>query len=381
MTSLNEKKTKVLVVTNLLPHYQIDFFNYLKSNYCDVDLIVAADIETNDPLNFYNKKAINFEVVNNKMYFIKGLIFRRGVLELINKIKPDKLIIYANPRELSLSFLMLLLKLRGVEFYIHGMFHRIGGQKFYSSLYYRLSSFLAKKVFVYSRKGAEVLLALGVDYSKINVIGTAIDETVSLTEAELINETQLNDFKVSNSLINRKIALQVVRLSSIKQPELIVEVAALLKSEFPEILFVLIGGGELYNDIRNKIDFLGLQDNVLMLGPIYDKQELSLWFKSASVFVIPTCIGLSAHHAMSYGLPVITDDNLLNQASEFDILSDGLNSIIYKSGSIKDFANAIVQVLHDEDYRLSLSLNALATVKVKHSLANKARNYYRALFS
>ncbi len=377
----SQNNFKLLVITNLLPHYQVIFFNRLVEKYPDINLTVVADIQTTDPLNNYDRNVVKFAVVHNAMNHYKGLIFRNDVNKIINNIKPDKLIIYANPREISLFLLMFKLRIAKSDFFIHGMFHRIGGQTIFSRVFYKASSFLAKRVFIYSRKGAEVLLGLGVDYTKIKIVGTAIDQNKSIVNSSKITDADLELFRHANGISGKKVVLQVVRLSEIKKPWLIIDVAKKVMETNPDLIFILIGGGDLLNSMKQMVSDNNLGNTVKLLGPIYDEVTLSYWFKSASVFVMPTCIGLSVHHAFSYGLPVVTDDDLLHQASEFDIISDGLNGKLYKAGSVDAFAESILAIVTNDAYRSMLSFNALKTVTLVHSLDNKVDNYYNGLSS
>jgi len=370
---------KLVVITNLLPHYQIDFFNRLIELDHELDLTVFADIECNSSLNNYKEELCNFNVINSSMKNIKGLIFRKSLRKKIDYIDPDIIVFYGNPREFSLSTLMIYYWLTGHKFNVHSMFHRIGGQTLFSKTYYRFIGLTADKCFTYSRKGAEVLLGLGVKSGKIKIIETAIDEKKSIYHKSQINEEMLNDFKKENGLLNKKVVLQVVRLSKIKKPDMLLKVAKRLQKSHPDIMFVIIGGGELYEEMQGEIQKLRLSDTVLLLGPIYNEETLSYWFSAASVYVMPTCIGLSAHHAFSYSLPVVTDDDLLNQASEFEILANGLNCLLYEAGNIRSFEEKILAIIDDPRLQSFLSKNALYTVKYVYSLENKCKNYLRHL--
>lgn len=370
---------KLIVVTNLLPKYQIEFFNKIVDLAPEIELIVLADISSKSPLNQYHQYHCNFKVLNNPIIQYKGLLFRKGTLKIINKISPDFLIFYGNPREIYLTVIMLYLALNRKKLIVHSMFHRVGGQLLSSNLYYKLIGSIAYRCYTYSEKGAQVLLNIGVDYDKIKIIGTAIDEQKPLNISSQINEDRLYSFKKENGLLNRKVFLQVVRLSEQKKPDMIIEVARKLESSHPEILFILIGGGELFDEINNKVKKYQLENSVKLLGPIYDESILSYYFKSAEALIVPTCIGLSAHHSFSYGLPVITDDNLKYQASEFDILKDYLNCLLYKTNDINSMKSKILEILNDKKLQSFLSENALHTIKYKYNLENKCVNYLQGL--
>ncbi len=370
---------KIVFVTNFLPHYQIAFFNRLVEIDRSIDLTIIADISSCSSLNDFNKLKCSFNVIDSPIKNIKGLFFRRTIIKEIKNINPDNLIFYGNPRDFSLIVFMIYYWITGRKFYVHGMFHRIGGQTLFSKLYYRFIGLIASKCLTYSRKGAEVLLGLGVNPSKVKVVGTAIDEKKSIYYASKITNEKLIEFKKINGLLNKKIVLQVVRLSKIKKPDMILSVAEEIKKMRSDVVFVLIGGGEMYDEMRSQLKILDLESIVLMLGPIYDDEVLSYWFKSAKVFVMPTCIGLSAHHAFSYSLPIVTDDDLLEQASEFDILSNGLNSLLYQTGNIKSFKEKILDIIDDDVLQRFLSKNALYSVAKINSLDSKCENYLKLL--
>lgn len=374
---------KLVIITNLLPHYQIDFLNNLVRIDPNLEITVFADINTESNLNNFTDKNCDFNVIDCPIRIIQGtgLILRPFIHNKINEISPDYIVFYANPREITLSIMMLYYRLIGKEFFVHGMFHRIGGQTLQSSMYYRYVGALAKKCFTYSRKGADILHTLGIKTSKIRIIGTAIDEKKPISHSTGIDELSLLNFKTANNLLDRKVILQVVRLSKIKKPDFLIDLAYEIKDSHKDILFILIGDGEMYQYMTDRVNQLGLSDSVWLLGPIYDENILSYWFKVADVFVMPTCIGLSAHHSFAYSLPIITDNNLIEQASEFDILAHGLNSLIYKTGDINSLKENIFKIIYDKNFREILSKNALHTVKYVHNLDTKCKNYLNALYS
>ena len=167
----------------------------------------------------------------------------------------------------------------------------------------------------------------------------------------------------------------MVRLSRIKRPELLVQAAELMLQQRRDLLFVLIGDGEMRQELEGRVKEQKIENAFRFLGAIYDEAILAYWYLSADVFVVPSCIGLSAHHAMCYGLPIVTDDSLDSQASEFDILSDGLNAVTYAEGDIASLARTINKVVGDPYLREILSKNATFTIRNIHSIDRKAENF------
>jgi glycosyltransferase involved in cell wall biosynthesis len=135
----------------------------------------------------------------------------------------------------------------------------------------------------------------------------------------------------------------------------------------------------LEDEMRRLAEDLGIRDRVRFVGPLYDESVLSLWYKSADVFVMATCIGLSIHHAMAYGVPVVTDDNPLTQTAEFEVLQDGINGLTYRAGDIDDFAAKVCRVLDDSTLRHELSQAAVRRVEEDYSIDRMAERFVAAV--
>lgn len=366
---------RLVVIQPVLPAYDCDFFNALQQSFPGIDLLVLADIETKGALNQYDATKSSFNVQHLPSVEFLGLVFRPGLLRLLARRADATVVFNGNPRDVSQLLAMALFRLTARAIYVWGMFHRIGGPRLISNLYYKLSGKLACKCLCYSRTGAANLVTLGVPSARVGIVGTAIDERVPAAVRCAKSEEALEEFRSTAGLRGKHLVLQVVRLSRYKRPELLIDAAELLLASRKDLVFVLIGGGDMLEDLQQMVVAKGLEPFIRFLGPIYDEQVLADWYLSAHAFVVPTCIGLSAHHAMAYGVPVITDDSLDEQASEFAIVCDGLNGLTYREGSVASLASAIKRVVDDEPLRARLSANATATVNEIHTINAKVQNF------
>ncbi|MCF4009282.1 glycosyltransferase [Rheinheimera sp. UJ63] len=370
-------KKKLVFVTNIIPHYNEFFFNSISMKLCnEYDVYVIADTDSDEDVFTLKKSNRKYELINIPFYSFYNFYYRTGLVNTIKQIKADKVVLYANPKDISIWFLLFYLKLSGIWAASYGMFHRIGGMNIFSRTAYKLFGFFSAKLFCYSRRGALTLESIGVDNSKINIIGTAIDNDSEIVE---ISQIEKDDFIRNNHLYKASVILQVVRLSSYKNPGFVIDVAQEMLKKNSNIVFVLIGGGELFDDLNSRVKFLGLESNIKLLGPCYDKKVLSLWFSVAKISVVPTCIGLSAHHSLGFGVPVMTDDSIVNQASEFDILQHGLNAIIYREGDLSDFVSKLEAYLDDVDHQLFMSEASVNTIRYNANIQSKVNNFINAL--
>jgi glycosyltransferase involved in cell wall biosynthesis len=372
---MKAERKQVLIVKSKIPKYDLDFYNALgkKSDY---DILVTSDTNDNSVLNDSRSEVVNFKVLDIKELKIGPFCWKKGLFSILNSAKPDLVIFQANPRELSYLPLIIyntLFLRRGSLSW--SMYHRIGGTKLFSDSVFFLGSLFSLKTMCYTEVGARHQLRRRVNPSKIRVVGTAIDEQHIFRVKEALDADSVIDLRAKHNLDGQFLLLQVMRLTAIKKPKLLVDLVENLKLKIDRFILILIGGGDCEGQIKSLISARGLESFVLFLGPIYSEPELAKWFSMSDVFVVPTCIGLSAHHAFAYGLPVITDNSLTNQASEFEIIKHGYNALIYPEGDIDEFADNVIMLKNNDSMRQKLSKNACATVSSKYSLRSKVNNF------
>jgi glycosyltransferase involved in cell wall biosynthesis len=366
---------RLCIIQAVLPLYVVSFFNRIVELFPSIELIVIADLESTDSLNQYRGENLKFKVVHVPHSQWRGMVWRKGLLNALQEQQADTVVFSASTRDASQLLAMLVYRLRGKRFGAWGMFHRIGGPRFVTNAYFRIVGILTSRCLTYTRIGAVNLVGLGVSKHKVGVVGTAIDESKPHAQIRARTQQELSQFRGDRGLTDKHVILQVVRLSRIKRPEILIDAATALRGVLDDLVFVLIGDGEMRSELEALVKTRGLQDSFRFVGAVYDEAELSRWYLCADAFVIPTFIGLSAHHAMSYGVPVVTDDSLDSQGSEFDILCPGLNSLTYKEANSGDLANVLARLVSDPKLRSFLGNNALKTIDNVHNLDNKAKSF------
>ena len=99
----------------------------------------------------------------------------------------------------------------------------------------------------------------------------------------------------------------------------------------------------------------------------------------SDAFLYPGYIGLSLVHALWYGLPVITHDNLLRHAPEFTVLKDKFNSIKYKENNHDDLADKLFEFSIKKDNLSQMKRNAFNSVSGNWTFNNMISNYDSAI--
>jgi glycosyltransferase involved in cell wall biosynthesis len=232
----------------------------------------------------------------------------------------------------------------------------------------------------YGERGRREQIRRGVPPDKILVLSTAIDQREVVKARNSVTADRVDEFRRRQRIgDNEHILLHVTRITAIKNPAFMVRCFAELTKRRNDVLLVWIGGGPLEETTKKLAAAAGIFDRMRFLGPIYDESELALWFKSASLFVMATAVGLSMHHAMCYGLPVVTDDSDLTHPPEIEVLQNGVNGLLYRNGSVEDFALKVCRLLDDKTYRSILSANAIHRIENEYTLERKVHNFADAI--
>ena len=71
---------------------------------------------------------------------------------------------------------------------------------------------------------------------------------------------------------------------------------------------------------------------------------------------------------------------MTNQASEFEILVNGYNSVIYEEGDISELCKIIERLYDDRDFLNRLGSNCMVSLE-QYSIRNKALRFLRAIKS
>ncbi|MFT5716080.1 MAG: glycosyltransferase involved in cell wall biosynthesis, partial [Oleiphilaceae bacterium] len=98
------------------------------------------------------------------------------------------------------------------------------------------------------------------------------------------------------------------------------------------------------------------------LGAIYDENEIAPYMLASSLCCYPANVGLSMMHAMGYGVPVITGDDIKSHNPEIHVLDNGLNGSLFLHLDTKDLAKKIIEILDNEKQLSLMGKNARKTV-------------------
>jgi glycosyltransferase involved in cell wall biosynthesis len=165
----------------------------------------------------------------------------------------------------------------------------------------------ADKIIVVSNATRNYVLSLGAEPEKTEVLhnGVDLDRFKPLPE---VKDEMRKKLSISEKAC---VALTVRRLVYKNGIDTLLESAEIAVKENSNLVFVVVGEGPDFEEVKAKIAQLGIQRNFRLTGFVSD-EDLPFYYNVADLFVLPSKSGeglpLVALEAMACGLPVIATD-------------------------------------------------------------------------
>ncbi len=188
----------------------------------------------------------------------------------------------------------------------------------------------------------------------------SLDQTAIQNAREdwLGRPADLAAFRAEHGLDRGPVALFVSRLLEENRVDLLLRAAAKVDG----LTVAVVGDGPDRERLERLARDLGIADRVRFPGAVYGEAAVAPWFLSSGVFVYPVNIGLSVMHAMGYGLPVVTSDNIAGHNPEIEAVEPGVNGLLYADGDTDAMADAIRSIVADDARRAAMADAARRTV-------------------
>ena len=162
----------------------------------------------------------------------------------------------------------------------------------------------ADKIIVVSNATKNYILGLGADPEKIEVLHNGVDlnRFKPLTE---VKEKMRKKLGIPKDVC---VVLTVRRLVYKNGIDTLLDSAEIAVKKNPKLVFVVVGKGPDFEEVKERIVHLGMQRNFRLTGFVSDK-DLPFYYNVADFFALPSKSGeglpLVALEAMACGLPVV----------------------------------------------------------------------------
>ncbi|MCW4010248.1 MAG: glycosyltransferase family 4 protein [Candidatus Bathyarchaeota archaeon] len=165
----------------------------------------------------------------------------------------------------------------------------------------------AKKIIAVSNATKDYVLRLGADPDKVEVIHNGVD----LERFKLIAGAGAAVREKLGIPKDAVVVATVRRLVYKNGIDTLLESAKITVQKNPQLVYLIIGKGPDFDDVKARVGQLGLEKNFLLAGFVSD-EDLPSFYNAADFFVVPSKSGeglpLVTLEAMACGLPVLATD-------------------------------------------------------------------------
>ncbi len=156
----------------------------------------------------------------------------------------------------------------------------------------------------------------------------------------------------------------------------LIDIWKLVVNKIKNAKLIMIGDGPLMKNVQLKIKSLGLTQNIILTGYLFDGPEKYKIFAQSKSVLHPSFYdsgGMAAAEAMAFGLPCIGFD-LDSYKSYYP------KGIIKVSiGNLEEFANVVISLLNDQLMRNKIGAEGLDMIKKNWSWDKRAKEIFNEI--
>jgi glycosyltransferase involved in cell wall biosynthesis len=197
---------------------------------------------------------------------------------------------------------------------------------------------------------------LGVSEGKINLVPYTVDNERFIQASCLSDAERLRKLDALGVAPDKPVLLYASKFQRRKHPDDVLRAAAELRKRGTEFTLLMVGDGEMRNDLEQLARELHL-DDVVFAGFI-NQSILPTIFGVSDVFVLPSedePWGLIVNEVMCAGLPIVVSDEV---GCVPDLVVHGDNGFLFKAGDVAGLVDALQPLLADSRLRQRMGLRS-----------------------
>lgn len=281
--------------------------------------------------------------LGRELHPLKDLATVLRLRRLMRRVRPD--IVHTHTAKAG-AVGRTAAKLSGVPVIVHTfhghVFHSYFGPaktKFFLFIERRLAR-MSDAIVAVSEKQREEMAGYGVaPIEKIHVIPLGFDLAPFERPAAGVFRKELG------LGAGEKLVGIVARITAVKNHELFLDAAALVKERVPAARFVIVGDGELRSRIEQRARDLDLEDSVILTGWRSDLPEIYADLDVLALTSLNEGTPVSVIEAMASGCPVVST----RVGGVPDLVDEDVTGLMAGSGDARGLAEAIARLLTEPD--------------------------------
>lgn len=354
-----ERKRKCLIVYHFFAHYRLHLLQHLMdSNDWDFELVsdskTVAGIKGIDPaLADINVSAggLRWSFVRN--WYVLGvnrhILWQHGLIKRLKSVDYDAVIFLGSIHFLTTWIGQWIVRRKGkrVIFWTHGFLGK--DNAFLAFLRHQMYS-RSDFCLLYGNRARNLMLASGrYKESQLRVVYNSLDYSsmerlrISFKETDRV----LLRRRLFEGFEELPILIAIGRVNAVKRVDLLLEAVAKINSSERKVNCLIVGDGLELPKLKEMASALNFNDSIRFFGAAYGKEADKLLL-SSDICVIPGNVGLSAMHAHSAGLPVISHDAAERQMPEHEAIVEGVTGSLFKYGCSSSLADVLLAWIMDK---------------------------------
>ena len=193
-------------------------------------------------------------------------------------------------------------------------------------------------ILMYNQYNCKYMKMIGCKDKCLHVFHNSLDTKLQSSYYKKLSPSHIYQQHFNNE---HPTLIYIGRIQRVKKTEQILDAMYLLKQKGIDLNLVVVGANIDDDIFTQKMEEFNLQKNVWMYGPCFDEVKNSELIYNAAVCVSPGNVGLTCVHVLSYGTPVITNDNFSTQMPEYEAIKKGITGDFFKENDIEDLSDKI----------------------------------------
>jgi glycosyltransferase involved in cell wall biosynthesis len=377
---------KVAIIENIAPLYRLALWQKL-SQVVEPEYHFFSSASSLNGIATINKdfaeKPINegglrWKFLRNIIVF-RRLVWQTGCIKLVSKSDFDVYIMLGEMNIISIWISAIICKIRKrkVLFWGHGIYGDEGIiKRRIRLLFYRIPH----GHLLYNERACNLLIKEGFQKTRLYVIYNSLNYDVHLRLRNSFTSDELTFLKKSLFPLNpdAPIVIFMGRLTREKKISQLIESIELIKRDGTTINCVIIGKGEEGEKLKQLAEKLKIENLINFYGPCYNERENAMLYSISDCSVSSGNVGLNAIHSLSFGIPVITHNDLTNQNPEVSAVIEGKTGEFFEIDNVTELAFKIKTLVFSER-KLDYHNNCLKVIDDYYNPYNQVNIFNKAV--
>lgn len=301
----------------------------------------------------------------------KEISFQMSAIAKLIRKPPDVYVVLASANSISTWLSINIARIMGcvVLTWTHGFLKDEKGIKgFLRTIFYRM----AHGHMLYGNKAKGIMIKKGFDPAKLDVVYNSLDYEKQKKLRDNLGMRERIDTRHRLGIAdNAFVLIAIGRLLPKLKIKQVIDGVKRLNDRAGNICLIVVGDGPEKEDLAQQVKSLDINDKVVFCGAIYDEEKLSKIYNASDVAVVMGKVGLSAMHALGYGVPLITNDSMDEHFPEIEAVREGVTGWFFKEDDINDFVNKITQIRDGVGYRGEYYRNCIKVIEDDYTPARQ----------